>query len=395
MTATPEVLAHSPFDTTRADRLMEEAGIDILLANSKHNTRYLLGGHSFFFFAHMDAFGHSRYLPLVLYRRGRTADAAYIGGAMEAWDHALRPFWTPTFIAASWGSKDAAALAVEHIKKIGMSRARIGIEPAFLPVDAYQVLIDGLGEAKIVDATGVLERLRAIKSDQELVKLRKASELITDSMLATFAWAREGTSKAEVIEHLRQEETRRGLNFDYCLLTFGTDRNRASSDQRLAPGDPMSIDSGGSLDGYIGDLCRMGVLGEPDTELEDLLSEIDAVQQAVFSNVRGGAIAGDALAKGNAVLKAGPSAACTDLVIHGMGLISHEVPFVMSNRMYEGVDAQRPFEPGMVLSVETTMGHPRRGFIKLEDTFAVTKDGCEMFGDRGRGWNRAGTDRHS
>jgi hypothetical protein len=45
---------------------------------------------------------------------------------------------------------------------------------------------------------------------------------------------------------------------------------------------------------------------------------------------------------------------------------------------------------GRVLSVETTMMHPRRGFIKLEDTVAVTANGHTMFGDRGRGWNRGG-----
>lgn len=44
----------------------------------------------------------------------------------------------------------------------------------------------------------------------------------------------------------------------------------------------------------------------------------------------------------------------------------------------------------MVLSVETTMLHPTQGFIKLEDTVAVTDTGYAMFGDRGRGWNRGG-----
>ena len=34
-----------PFDTDRLDRLMEDAGIDVLLATSKHNVQYLLGGH--------------------------------------------------------------------------------------------------------------------------------------------------------------------------------------------------------------------------------------------------------------------------------------------------------------------------------------------------------------
>ena len=44
----------------------------------------------------------------------------------------------------------------------------------------------------------------------------------------------------------------------------------------------------------------------------------------------------------------------------------------------------------MVISVETTLQHPRRGFIKLEDTVAVTDTGFEIYGEGGRGWNRAG-----
>jgi hypothetical protein len=36
----------------------------------------------------------------------------------------------------------------------------------------------------------------------------------------------------------------------------------------------------------------------------------------------------------------------------------------------------------MVISIETAMAHPRRGFIKLEDTVAVTEEGCEGFGDK-------------
>ena len=47
---------------------------------------------------------------------------------------------------------------------------------------------------------------------------------------------------------------------------------------------------------------------------------------------------------------------------------------------YEGVDAARPLEAGMVISVETTMLHPARGFIKLEDTVAIHADGPELMG---------------
>ena len=384
--------AGPPFDAAKLDKLMEEAGIDVLLATSKHNTQYLLGGYKFIFFAAMDAIGHSRYLPIVVYEKGSPDHSAYIGNRMEGGEHQNNPFWTPAVHTATWGTLDAAALAVEHLRKIGKSGARIGIEPPFLPADARDLLASRLEDARFVDATHMLERLRSIKTPRELEKLKVASELITDSMLATIAAAREGSTKGEIIERLRREETNRGLHFEYCLLTLGASHNRAASPQAWAKGEVLSIDSGGNYQGYIGDLCRMGVLGEPDAELEDLLAEVDSIQKAAFARIKAGATGSEMIASAEEILKSSPSAAFTDFFCHGMGLISHEAPFLMTNHpvAYEGVDAEKPLEAGMVLSVETTMLHPSRGFIKLEDTLAVTDTGYEMFGERGRGWNRGG-----
>lgn len=379
----------APFDHAKLDRLMDEAGIDVLVATSKHNVQYLLGGYKFIFFSAMDAIGHSRYLPVLIYEKGRPEHAAYIGNRMEGGEHHNNPFWTPTVETATWGSVDAATLAAAHLKKIGRQGARIGIEPAFLPSDAHGVLAQALGNERLMDATGTLERLRAIKTPQELDLLRQASELITDAMLAVFSGQRAGATKREIVEALRREETNRGLQFEYCLITIGASHNRAVSPQAWNKGEVLSLDSGGNFHGYIGDLCRMGVMGEPDQELKDLLAEIDAVQQAAFAHCRPGTKGGDMIAHAESVLKASPVAGYTDFFAHGMGLITHEVPFLMTNHpvAYEGVDAERPLEPGMVLSVETTMLHPTRGFIKLEDTVAITEDGHEMFGERGRGWN--------
>lgn len=217
--------AGPPFDAAKLDRLMEEAGIDVLLATSKHNTQYLLGGYKFIFFAAMDAIGHSRYLPIVVYEKGSPDHSAYIGNRMEGGEHQNNPFWTPAVHTATWGTLDAAALAVEHLRKIGKAGARVGIEPSFLPADARDLFASRLDGARFVDATHTLERLRSIKTPQELEKLKVASELITDSMLATIAAAREGSTKGEIIERLRREETNRGLHFEYCLLTLGASHN--------------------------------------------------------------------------------------------------------------------------------------------------------------------------
>ena len=127
-------------------------------------SQYLLGGYKFIFFSAMDAIGHSRYLPVLIYEKGRPEHAAYIGNRMEGGEHHNNPFWTPTVETATWGSVDAATLAAAHLNKIGRQDARIGIEPAFLPSDAHAVLAQALGNARLVDATGTLERLRAIKT---------------------------------------------------------------------------------------------------------------------------------------------------------------------------------------------------------------------------------------
>ena len=81
-----------------------------------------------------------------------------------------------------------------------------------------------------------------------------------------------------------------------------------------------------------------------------------------------------------------------EFVAHGMGLISHEAPRLTRAGpiAYSDDGAAQSLQTGMVISVETTMKHPRRGFIKLEDTVAVIGSGQEVFGREGRGWNRAG-----
>lgn len=382
-----------PYSFARLDDLMEAAGIDVLLVTSKHNVQYLLGGYRFIFFSAMDAIGHSRYLPVLAYVRGDPERTAYVANKMEAGEHANHPFWPPHFRPMSWGSVDAMTEAVERLRAHGPAAPRIGVEPSFLPVNAARVLEAAYPDTPFVDATGLLERLRAVKSPAELALMRRASEAITDAMQATIAAADAGWSKTAIIERLRQEETARGLQFEYCLLTLGASHNRAASDQVWAPGEVLSIDSGGNLQGYIGDICRMGFLGEPDAELVDLLGEIETVQQAAFAQVRAGAGGGDLIAAGEAMLARQPNRACTDFFAHGMGVITHEAPFLMTNHpvAYEGTDAAHPLQAGMVLSIETTMLHPRRGFIKLEDTLAVTETGYEMFGTAGRGWNRGGS----
>jgi Xaa-Pro aminopeptidase len=382
----------APFDTALLDRLMDEAGIDVLVTTSKHNVQYLLGGHRAFFFESMDAMGLSRYLPVFVYQKGAPQKAGFFGHRMEGFQNEVKPFWVAEVNTKSSGAIDVMEKAVDYLRRVVPNAKRIAVETAFIPVDSAAVLRKAFPNAELVDALFVLERLRARKTPQELEMLKIASDAVIDSMEAVFKNFGPGATKAELAEALRREETQRGLTFDYCLIAAGSSLNRAPSDQRWEKGDVLSLDSGGNYHGYIGDVARMGVAGEPDAELVDLLAEVEAIEQAAMKPIRNGVLGSEVYAAADTVLHKSKLHNHIHFLAHGMGLVSHEAPRLTNSGPvpYDAYDATRPLETGMVVSVETTLQHPRRGFIKLEDTVIVQPNGFEVYGDRIRGWNRAG-----
>ncbi len=382
-----------PFDHHRLDRLMDEAGIDVVVATSKHNVQYLLGGHRANFFDYMDATGVTRYLPVFVYPKGAPEKAAYIGHRLEKFQTQVKPLWTPETQTNTAGSVDAMQKAVDHIRKAGVKTKRIAAEFGFLPYDASEVLRKAFPDADWVDALFALERQRVKKSPEELKLLKYASEAVIDSMQSVIAASKPGVTKSDVVETLRREETNRGLTFEYCLITAGTSFNRAPSEQKWEKGEIMSIDSGGNYHGYIGDVCRMAIQGEPDAELNDLLAEIEQIQRAAMKPIRAGALGKEIYAAAAPLVAKSKHHNHIEFLGHGMGMVSHEAPRLTDRGPvpYPAEDANRPLEAGAVISVETTLMHPTRGFIKLEDTVVATDTGHEVYGEGARGWNRAGS----
>ncbi|SCB52910.1 Xaa-Pro aminopeptidase [Bradyrhizobium shewense] len=377
----------------RLDDLLDDFGIDVLIVTSKHNIQYLLGGYYHFQFDFMEAIGISRYLPIFVYVKGALDKSAYIANRNERdsiQNRTSAGYWMPTVVFGSSTSVEAMTLALEHVKAAATSALNVGAEMSFLPADAADVLRSELPNCRLVEAMRPLEKLRSIKTAAELEILREASERVVASMMDAVSRTRPGQSKRKIIDHLRQAELSRDMIFEYALVTIGTSLNRAPSEQRLEPGDIVSLDSGGNYRGYIGDLCRMAVHGAPDEELVDLLAEVDLIQQAARAPIRAGLTGSDIYAAAAEALARSPHGKQMHFVAHGMGIVSHEAPRLTASGPipYPADDASVPLEAGMVISIETTLPHARRGFIKLEDTIAVTPDGYQAFGDGSRGWSR-------
>ncbi len=110
------------YDFGYLDSLMDDAGLDVLMITSKHNVQYLLGGYRFIFFSAMDAIGHSRYLPVVVYIKGNRDQTAYIANTMEKGEHENAPFWVPHFYPMAWGSVDS--ITQGSLKRLKWKRRR-------------------------------------------------------------------------------------------------------------------------------------------------------------------------------------------------------------------------------------------------------------------------------
>ena len=254
--------------------------------------------------------------------------------------------------------------AVDHIRKSGIKTKRIAAEFGFLPYDAAQRLRAAFPDADWVDALYVLERQRVKKSPEELQMLKHASEAVIDSMQAVIAKTPPGTTKADIVEALRREETNRGLTFEYCLITVGTSHNRAPSEQKWEQGEILSLDSGGNYHGYIGDLCRMAIQRRAGCRTRgSARRDREHPARRLQADPRRRAWARRFMPPPTPLVQKSKHHNHLEFLAHGMGLVSHEG--AAARRARAGALSGRhtrdePLEAGMVVSVETTLLHPAR-----------------------------------
>ena len=369
-----------PFDAAKLNRLMEDAGLDLLLASTRHNVRYLTGGYYYHFHANATRMGRTQYLPFVGVPRGRVENAFYVCRAEERGEVEAVVPWISNRVDAMRGTLPAAESAITAIRKLGLAERTIGVELPFLPADAFLALQRGLPKARLLDATPVLDELRAVKTPGELAHLRTVYDRVAEAIQAAFAAGKPGITTAEIARCVEREIVRRDMAFLYALVCAGPGTLRAPSSAPWERGRILHIDAGGEVGDYLADICRMGCLGEPSNLAVDLHSACIEVQGRVRQKVRPSVPCRELLMEGERAVREHRFAPYGKFVAHGIGMVSHEQPHISAANA-------RPLEAGMVLSIETDFIHPEVGHVKIEDAVAVTENGCDGLGDLGRDWH--------
>jgi len=366
-----------PFDGEKLSQLMEQAGLDAIVATSRHNIRYLSGGYVDHFHARVTRAGSGQYVAAVGIPRGRYDRAFYVGTVGEKLQLAAMPIWIPSIDVSGGTTGRTAMVAAAQLKERVSANAKIGLELPFLSADSLLTLQRELPHAAFVDATNLLHELRAIKTAAELATIRSVAETVSVSIAATFRAGRLDLTTAEMSSICEKEMTERGIEFLWSFTCAGPSYLRAPSSMKWEDGRAMHLDCGGEIGDYLADICRMGYRGQPSQLAGELHAECLEIQDAIRQFVRPGTPYAELARTGDEAMAHSPHGSIGRFVAHGIGMVSHEQPMINH-------ESQRPLEAGMVLSIETEYHHPEVGHLKIEDVVVVTSNGGEGYGDLGR-----------
>ena len=245
---------------------------------------------------------------------------------------------------------------------------------------AYAVALrlqDTLG-GRFVDAAPITDRLRIIKSPEEIALIRQAIDITEAAIAATFAKLAAGASEREVAQLLSGEMRQRGAEGG-GLVQFGP----SSALPHGGPGGPtlaremvVLIDCGCRVAGYTSDITRTTWFGDspvPEfTQVFNLVHDAQtaAMQQPPLTPCQ----EMDRVAR-RVIAQGGFGPFFTHRLGHGMGLDGHEPPYLVEGNA-------TPLEPGMVFTIEPGIYQLGKFGVRIEDDCVMTENGIDVLSHR-------------
>jgi len=256
----------------------------------------------------------------------------------------------------------------------------IGIEAQALTVrDAERVA--SLTRARLVPATDLVERLRAVKAPEEVAAVRAAARLAQDALAELLPTVRPGQTELEIGAGLEAALRRRGSEW-HPFPTIVASGPRAAlphartSTRAIEAGEWLLLDFGAQVDGYCADLTRTMVVGGRADERQRTVYElVQSAQRRALDHLRAGMTGreGDALAR-EVIAARGFGDAFGHSLGHGLGLEVHEAPRLAPT-------AETPLPLHAVVTVEPGIYLPGWGGVRLEDDVHLGPDGAEVLSD--------------
>lgn len=340
----------------RAQHELEKQGVDLLLIGPGSDLFYLTG-----FVAHLserlNLLGIPRtgkpflILP-VLEAPNARAQADLVD--IHAWEETAPPAELAAKLA---GSVDGKTLAVgDQLWSVFLLRMQ-----------------QEMPSANWIPALNVMRALRMSKDTYEVDVMREVSRR-TDEAWGEFVEGGpiSGLTESQAMSRLQGLMQKRGLEGGFGICASGP--NSASphyhtGDRVIQQGDVVIFDWGGTLEGYKSDITRTVVIGEPTDEFRKVYDIVARANQATLDIVRPGVACEDLdKAARDIITEAGYGPQFLHRVGHGLGLDTHEEPYLVSGN-------KTPLQAGMVFSDEPGIYIEGHFGVRIEDAVVCTETG--------------------
>jgi len=285
---------------------------------------------------------------------------------------------------------------------------KIGLEMDILPVNVYSRYQQTFPEYEWLDVSGAILRLRMIKTPYEVKQIRSAARILHKGYMGIREIIREGMTELEIDGHLaliarreghmgilrmrgwNQEMTyahvlsgESGATISFLDSPHGGKGNtpamaQGASFRRIRRDEPIGIDYGIGINGYVADQFRTLVIGDLPEELMRAHDFSVEIHSLFVKEAKPGVSCSDLY---RLALKKAEKTGCGEyfngygegkvrFVGHGLGLEIDEYP-ILAPRFNQRL------EPGMVIALEPMFVFPGKGIVGLEDDYLVTATGVE------------------
>jgi Xaa-Pro aminopeptidase len=251
---------------------------------------------------------------------------------------------------------------------------RVGLEAHGVTWAEQRTYAAWLEPRELVPTEHVVERLRAIKEDAEVARIRAACAIADAALAEVLPGLHDRPSERQfalALEWAMRERGATRTSFETIIASGpnGSKPHARPTDRAIESGELVVIDFGCVVDGYCSDMTRTVSVGDPGPDARRVWDVVAASQRAGRDAVRAGVTCASVDRASRAVIEdAGWGPLFAHGTGHGVGLEIHEAPRVSAS-------ADGTLEPGHVVTVEPGVYLPGTGGVRIEDTVVVTSDG--------------------
>ncbi|MFX1453580.1 MAG: M24 family metallopeptidase [Promethearchaeota archaeon] len=357
------------FNKERTRNVLENHNIDVLIASTPVNVFYLTGLPTLHVAPNPILYVlYNQYPSLSLVRRdGEESLIMWI-----TYRSADKFSWVSDIHGI--GSPKAAMVSVsDKIEDWGLSSSNIGYE-SLMPSYQSENLKTKFPNATFINGDQAFLDMRLIKSEEEVKRIKKSTQISEKAILNMIEAAYEGISDIELLQIARKTIIEEGAEgWDHLTMSLGSsDPEAPGVGTTLKAGDLNRFDIGTIWKGYVSDVSRELVIGQIPDGANEIINNLIKIQEYCEQNIYPGLNMKELYINTNKFNKSLIKRGRAFLTGHSIGLECEETHLFSPMKKLD-----RPFEENMVFDIEIWQNFKNQGLMGIEDCYRTTSKGCE------------------